>query len=118
MTKYKKGKIVSGLVTGVEKYGIFVGLDEFYSGLIHISEISSGFVKDVNEFVQVGETIYAKILDVDQENCHVKLSIKDIDYRPNKKRRLKINETERGFQPLEEQLEGWIEKKLKEIEKK
>ena len=44
MSKYKKGRVVSGVVTGIEKYGVFIGLDEFYSGLIHISEISHGFV--------------------------------------------------------------------------
>ena len=57
MFKYEKGKIVTGCVTGIEKYGVFVGLDEFYSGLIHISEISRNFVKDVNDYVSVGETI-------------------------------------------------------------
>ena len=36
MTKYEKDKIVLGYVTGIEKYGIFVNLDEYYNGLIHI----------------------------------------------------------------------------------
>ena len=40
MDKYKVGKIVVGNVTGIEKYGIFVCLDDYYTGLIHISEIS------------------------------------------------------------------------------
>ena len=44
MNQYKKGEIVTGCVTGIEKYGIFVSLDEYYSGLIHISEISDFFV--------------------------------------------------------------------------
>ena len=39
MTRYKKGDVVTGVVTGIEKYGIFVGLDDYNSGLIHISEI-------------------------------------------------------------------------------
>ena len=47
MNKYEKGNIVVGQVTGIEKYGIFIGLDEFYSGLIHISEISKGYVKNI-----------------------------------------------------------------------
>ena len=46
MNQYKKGEIVTGCVTGIEKYGIFVSLDDYYSGLIHISEISSFFVKN------------------------------------------------------------------------
>lgn len=40
MSDYKVGKIVKGTITGIQKYGIFVDLDNYYSGLIHISEIS------------------------------------------------------------------------------
>ena len=50
MCKYYKNEIVEGCVTGIEKYGIFITLDEYYSGLIHISEISDGFVKDINKY--------------------------------------------------------------------
>ena len=44
MTKYERDKTVIGCVTGIESYGIFVSLDDNYTGLIHISEISSDFV--------------------------------------------------------------------------
>ena len=57
MSKYEKGEIVLGCVTGIEKYGIFVNLDEYYSGLIHISEVSSSFVRYIHDFVKLGETI-------------------------------------------------------------
>ena len=117
VAKYKKGKIVSGLVTGVESYGIFVSLDDFYSGLIHISEISNNFVRNANEFVNVGETIFVKILDVDDDTGHVKLSIKNFNYRPNKNKKCKIIETGAGFQPLADQLDDWVDKKIKEIKK-
>lgn len=118
MTKYNKDNVVVGYVTGIEKYGIFVNLDEYYSGLIHISEISSNFVRDVNDYVNIGETIKMKILEVDEENHHVKLSIKNIDYRMEKKKRNKIIETTRGFSTLKEQLNIWINDKIKEIEEK
>ena len=99
-----------------EKYGIFVGLDEYYSGLIHISEISSGFVRNVNDYVNLGEVIRAKVLEIDEDTLHVKLSIKDIDYRITKKKRTKIKETELGFSTLEALLDDWISEKLAEIE--
>lgn len=117
MSKYEKGKIVTGCVTGIENYGIFVSLDDYYSGLIHISEISTKFVKDVNDYVNIGETIRVKIVDKDDESCHLKLSIKDIDYRVNNKRRNKIIETEKGFETLSVKLEDWIEEKYNEIQK-
>lgn len=118
MPKYQVGDIVTVSVTGIERYGIFVGLDEYYSGLIHISEISDSFVRNINDYVSIGEIIKAKVLEVKEENLHVKLSIKDIDYRITKKRKVKIRETELGFTTLETNLDKWITKKLEEIDEK
>ena len=117
MLNYEKGKIVKGQVTGIEKYGIFVSLDEFYSGLIHISEISDGFVKNINDYVTVGETIRAKVVEVDEENYHVKLSIKNMNYKTKKRKSIPLEETKLGFTPLEEKLDGWIDAKMEELSK-
>ena len=75
MSKYKEGDIVTSCVTGIEKYGIFVGLDEYYSGLIHISEISEDFVRNINDYVAVGETIKARILEVEHKILPVAISL-------------------------------------------
>jgi general stress protein 13 len=116
MAEYKKGQIVKCNITGVENYGIFVNLDNYYSGLIHISEISKDFVKNVNDYGEVGETIYVKILDVDEKLNQVKLSIKDIDYRiKNNNKNKGIKEIGQGFGKLEDNLQKWIDEKLKEI---
>ena len=116
MPKYKIGEIVVACVTGIESYGIFVGLDEYYSGLIHISEISDNFVRNISDYVKIGETIRARVLEVNDEDCHVKLSIKGLDYRFSRKRRTKIQETELGFSTLEEKIGDWIQEKLAEID--
>lgn len=118
MSKYDKGKIVTGRVTGIEKYGVFVSLDEFYSGLIHISEISDGFVKDIHDFVNVGETIKARIVDKDDETYHIKLSIKNVNYRIENKKGQKLKEIAGGFKPLGDKLNDWIELKLMEEKEK
>lgn len=116
MTKYRKGRVVRGTVTGIESYGIFVSFDEYYSGLIHISEISHGFVKDINNFVKIGETIYVEILDVDESTCHLKLSIKNIVYKiKNKQTKKRIVETKHGFRTLAYKLPIWIDQSLKKI---
>ena len=117
MTKYEKGKILTGYVTGIESYGIFVGLDEYYSGLIHISEISNSFVRNLNDYVNVGETIKVKVVETDTDNYRVKLSIKDIDYRITKKKTNKIKETSLGFSTLESNLPIWVESKIEEMNK-
>lgn len=118
MQKYEKGKIVTGCVTGIEKYGVFVGLDEFYSGLIHISEISSNFVRNIHDYVAVGETIRVRVMETDEENYHVKLSIKNLDYRISTRIRSRVEEVGGGFSPLKNRLDDWISDKIKEIDKK
>lgn len=119
MSDYKVGKIVKGTITGIQKYGIFVDLDNYYSGLIHISEISDLFVKNINDYGKVGDIIYTKVLEVDEEQNHVKLSIKGINYRikPKKEKKL-IKEVGTGFKLLKENLNKFIVKKLKEISQK
>ncbi len=118
MTKYKEGKIVDGVVTGIESYGIFVSLDEFYSGLIHISEISSGFVKNIHDYVNIGDTICVEIIGVNEDECHLNLSIKNINYKKNKfKKRKKIKETNTGFKTLAYKLPIWLDESLKNFEK-
>lgn len=114
MTNYKKGSIVKGTVTGIENYGAFVSFDEYYNGLIHISEISHGFVKDIKDFMNVGDVIYVEVLDIDEQSCQLKLSIKNITYR-KAHRTKKINETPTGFHSLEKLLPKWIEEASKRI---
>ena len=119
MEKYMKGRILKGVVTGIEPYGIFVQFDDYYSGLIHISEISDGFVKDPAKYVSVGEIINAKIIDVDDQIGHLKLSIKNIQYKEKKAtKRRKIQETPLGFKTLAYHLPIWIEESLKNIKEK
>lgn len=111
---YKIGDIIKGQVTGIEKYGIFVHIDDKYSGLVHISEISEGFVRNVEDYVSVGDKIYVKVIEIDDENNRIKLSIKGIDYKHNRVQPKDL-ESASGFQPLKEHLDFWIEEKLKEI---
>lgn len=108
MDKLKNGDIVYGKVTGIEKYGIFLSLDNNMSGLIHISEISNSFVKNVNDYVNFGETIKAEVIAVDETTEKIKLSIKNIDYRVEKAFSGKIKETGTGFGILEKKLGDWI----------
>ncbi|MEG0618825.1 MAG: S1 RNA-binding domain-containing protein [Bacilli bacterium] len=118
MAPYQKGKIVKATVTGIEKYGVFVSLDEFFSGLIHISEVSHGFVKDINDFVKIGDIIYTEILEVDEDSLHLKLSIKNIPYKKkNYNTKHKIIETRLGFSTLKYKLPIWIDEKMEKIKK-
>lgn len=115
MKKYKEGDIITGTVTGVEDYGIFLSFDD-KSGLIHISEISDSFVKNVADYASIGDSITAKILSVD-ENSHYKLSIKCLE-ETKKNDNHPISETKSGFTNLKKQLPTWIDETVAELEKK
>lgn len=119
MLKYKQGNIIKVTVNGIENYGIFVSCDNYYTGLIHISEISTKFVSNINNFVKIGDIIKAKVLDVDEERGHLKLSIKNINYKNTKQlKKKRIKETSLGFSTLAYHLPFWIEYGLKKIKNK
>ena len=60
--EFEVGGIYEGKVTGITKFGAFVGFEGGKSGLVHISEVANSFVSDVNEHVKVGQFIKVKIL--------------------------------------------------------
>ena len=112
---YKIGDIVKCTITGFKEYGIFVKIDEEYEGLIHISEISESFVRNVSDYGEIKDIIYAKVIEVDEENKHLKLSIKNLNYKVDGKTMEERDND--GFLPLKKHLNIWINEKVKEINK-
>src|SRR6185437_16932612 len=80
--KYEAGEKLTGKVTGIQPYGAFVSLDENTQGLVHISEITYGFVKDVHEFLSIGEKVEVKVLEVNEEAEKISLSIRALQEKP------------------------------------
>ena len=117
--EFKVGEIIKVQVIGSQHYGIFIKAldDETYTGLIHISEISNDFIKDVSKVSKIGDIIYAKILDVDNASKHLKLSIKatlpKTRYKSNYIKQ-KNDSKYSDFTPLEQRLNNWIIEQLKE----
>gem|GEM_PF-2704238 len=63
----------------ISKFGIFLSLDGGISGLIHLSEISNDMVKNVEDFVKVGELVEAKVITFDPNEKRIGLSLKTTD---------------------------------------
>lgn len=115
MSKYNINQIVTGKVNAIKPYGIFVIIDDIYTGLIHISQINGKYIKDINEYFKVGEEIKTRIIEVDEDKKQLKLST--VNILNSNKKRSKLTETELGFDLFDEILQDWIDEKLNEIEK-
>ncbi len=101
----KPGDIVNGKITNILGYGAFVVIGD-YDGLVHISEFSDNYVKNINDFVKIGQELRLKVIEVDEESHRVKLSYKQI--HKTRGVRCRVPEYEVGFQPLDEMLPKWI----------
>ena len=110
----KIGDIIKVTVSGIEDYGFFIKKNNEYSGLIHISEISDNYVKSIYDYVSLGETINAKIIDIDEKNKKLKLTIKGIEYRICNKL---PEDSKEAFKSLEKKLPEWIEEVNEEMKK-
>ena len=112
----KENEVVRVKITGIQKYGAFATMENNdYNGLIHISEISYGYVKNIHDFMNIGDSIYAEVLTIDDDSKQIKLSIKDIDYKKDGVKLKRMAETKSGFAPLRDNLDKWITDKIKEI---
>jgi len=115
------GSVVEGKVTGIKPFGAFVAINEEKQGLVHISQVAHGFVKDINEHLSVGDEVKVKVMSVDGDTGKISLSIRETVAAPEKPARPAKPRTERprkveavhqeksqGFNTLEEKLKGWL----------
>lgn len=109
---YKVGMKVYGEVTGIKPYGAFVSFDGGVTGLIHISELSNGFVRDIGKFVEIGDHVMLKVIDIDREHKQLRLSFKALAENTRKHMRKAKYEgmpsNELGFKTIEKYLPKWI----------
>ena len=125
--EFQIGDVMVGEVTGIQPYGAFIRFPNDETGLIHISEISSLFVRNVTDYVHIGQHVRVKIIDIVQEKNLYRLSLKQIAERkrqnvrkmntqaiPARKKKVIISQVD--FAPLAEKLPDWINIELKKME--
>jgi small subunit ribosomal protein S1 len=78
--KYKPGQLVSGKVTKITNFGVFVGLEDNLEGLLHISELSDQKVENPEDVVKVGDDIEVRVLRVDSDERKIGLSRRRVDW--------------------------------------
>jgi small subunit ribosomal protein S1 len=78
--KYQPGQKVTGKVTKITNFGVFIGLEDGLEGLLHISELSDDKVENPEELVKVGDELEVKVLRVDTDERKIGLSRKRVDW--------------------------------------
>ena len=98
------GELAVGQVDDVnEDRGVYVDLDEYEDkrGFVHISEVASGWIKNVRDHVNEGQTVVVKVLDVNESSQQINLSIKDVN---DHQRKEKIQEWKNA-----QKADNWLE---------
>lgn len=71
------GSVLEGRVTGITKFGAFVALGEGKAGMIHISEITHTFVKDIRDYLSDNQIVKVKVINIDKDG-KISLSMKKV----------------------------------------
>lgn len=74
----EEGSIVEGKVTSITNFGAFLDLGDGKSGMVHISEVANTYVKEISEYLSIGDEVKAKVLTINPEG-KISLSIKKLE---------------------------------------
>lgn len=74
---YEVGQVIEGKVVQIKEYGAFVELEPGLDGLVHISEVAHKRVGNINDELEVGQIVKAKILEIDKDRKRISLSIRE-----------------------------------------
>ena len=119
--KYQVGQLIVGKVYNVKPYALFMSFEDGVTGLLHISEISDSFIRDIEKYGSVGDEIKVKILSIDKDNGFLRVSYKQVPpeemYSSHTNQRKVLTTSEDEFLPLKEKLDSWIKEAYENIEK-
>jgi uncharacterized protein len=77
LSEIKEGAVVSGRVTNITQFGVFVNINAVCDGLIHISQLTDEYIEKPNDVVSVGDRVDVRILKVDTKKRRISLSMKN-----------------------------------------
>ncbi|EHI68829.1 S1 RNA-binding domain-containing protein [Streptococcus ictaluri] len=114
----KIGDKLQGTITGIKPYGAFVALEDNTTGLIHISEIKTGFIDNISHILKVGDQVLVQVIDYDEFSRKASLSLRTLEEEKHHfphRHRFSNSRCKIGFKPLQENLPRWIDDSLKAL---
>lgn len=101
--KVKQGDVLEGTVQRLVSFGAFVEILPGVEGLVHIFQISHKHIGTPQEVLEEGQTVKVKVLDVNEDEERISLSIRELEENPEKQ----IEEDYRQYQAKEENTSGF-----------
>ena len=89
------GNVISGKVTGITNFGVFVDLGDRKTGLVHISEVSDSYIQDIKEVLKVGDEVKVKVMTI-ADDGKISLSIRRAVEKPKED---SANKAKKSFTP-------------------
>ena len=116
----KIGQKVRGTITGIKPYGAFVSLENGTMGLIHISEIKTGYIVNIYHVLSVGQDVLVQVVDFDEFTQKASLSLRTLEEEKHHfqhRHRFSNSRYKIGFKPLEEHLPIWTKEAIEYLNK-
>lgn len=121
--QHQVGDLLIGTITSAKPFALFLSFEDGAIGMLHISELSDRYVRDVESFASIGDQIKVKILSIDESNGFLRVSLKQVD---ESERVLVKNRSENkfpavkadDFNDLKEKLPTWIDETLQKARTK
>lgn len=114
----KVGSTHTGIITGIKPYGAFVQLEDETIGLVHISEIKTGYIDDIYKELTMGQEVTVQVIDFDeytQKPSFSMRSLSELSHQRFTHQRHSTNRHKTGFRPLGAQLNQWLAEGLADL---
>ena len=113
----KVGDILIGKVNQIRPYALFLSFENGQRGLLHISELSDNYIRDIEKYGSIGDEIKVKVLSIDENNGFLRVSYKAVPLEErynthDESKHLSAQFDEADFHDLEEKLPEWIKETL------
>lgn len=120
---YEIGQLIVGKVNQIRPYALFLTFEDGTSGLLHISEISDSYIRDIERFGSIGDEIKVKVIEIDPYNGFLRLSYKQVPEEERYSTHVNVDRKapefdKANFSSLEEKLPEWINNTLEKVGKK
>ncbi|MCQ2795598.1 MAG: S1 RNA-binding domain-containing protein [Bacilli bacterium] len=116
---YQVGEIVQGVVTRILSYGAMMVFEDETMGLLHISEVSNSYIRNIYRYLRIGAVYQVKVLSVDNEKKFLKVSLKALT-EEEKKMNIGLNERNQALidsKLLISKVDNWTKIELDKMNK-